>query len=96
MSYDVTVGGESFNYTSNMRPFFKQFGVYPPDWAGRTRHEVARDIGKALERIQSLEPSVLRAGYDNPNGWGSVDTAVAFLRQVREACLVPDRVEVFW
>lgn len=98
MSYDVAVGGESFNYTSNMRPFFRQFGVDPKQWAGRHRHVVASEIAKALEQIATIEPSVLRAGYDSPNGWGSVETAVEFLREVRAACLYepPEWVEVSW
>ena len=98
MSYDVTVGADSLNYTSNMRRFFADFGVYPPDWHGRNRHAVGREITAALAKIERADRDALRAEYDAANGWGRVDTAIGFLRKVRNECVreLPDDVKVWW
>ena len=98
MSYDIYAGGQWFNYTSNMRRFFSDFGVYPPDLDGLTRYEVADRIDRALATIGENQMEALRAEHDAANGWGSVPTAVEFLEEVRQACRyeIPERVEVSW
>lgn len=97
MSYDVDAGGREFNYTSNMGEFFRDFGAYPGDWQGHTRHYVGDEIDTALAKIEVMNRSDLKLKYDPPNGWGSVEGATAFLREVRDACRweVPEKVEVW-
>lgn len=100
MSYDVTAGGESFNYTSNMSRFFKDFGVYPGSWEGRNRFEVADEIDLAFTSIEANQISALKSEYDAPNGWGDVEGATKFLREVRGGCrmeayVIPDSVSVW-
>lgn len=96
MSYDVTAGGEWFNYTSNMHRFFKDFGAYPGDWEGRSRYEVADELDVAIKQIQSNDLDALKREYDAPNEWGEVGSATQFLRKVRDACRreLPVNVEV--
>lgn len=98
MSYDVYVGGEGHNYTSNLRAFFIDFHVYPPDWKGRPRAEVAAEIEAGLAMIRSNDLPTLRAEYNPPNGWGSVDSAIEWLSEVRVSCLreLPEMVGVSW
>lgn len=96
MSYDVTVGNADFDYTSNMRGFFRDFGVHPSTWDGRPASEVAEQISAGLQDIIVQNQIDLGKRYDSPNGWGSVPTAIRFLLQVKDACLqAPDQqVEV--
>lgn len=98
MSYDVSIGSEGFNYTSNMAQFFRDFGVYPPDWKGRSRAEVAAEINAALLRIMEIPTAELAEDYDAPNGWGDVTSAIEFLTKVRDAglAIIPNTVEVSW
>ena len=98
MSYDVNAGKDWVNYTSNMRRFFTDFDVYPPDWDGASRHEVADRIDAALVSINVNQMSTLKDEYDAPNGWGTVDTAIGFLTRVRDACRyeLPEKVQVSW
>lgn len=97
MSYDVDAGNGEFNYTSNMSRFFTDFGVYPPEWDGIHRHEVADRIDAALVSINANQLTSLKAEYDSPNGWGKVENAISFLQRVRDACRyeVPERVKVW-
>jgi hypothetical protein len=98
VSYDVIAAGEDLNYTANMREFFKDFGVYPPDFDGKTRYQVADMIDDALKDIQSRDPQELATKYNAENGWGSVRSAVEWLKRVRMACRkeLPMKVQVFW
>lgn len=98
MSYDVYIGHEWANYTSNMGQFFRDFGVYPPDWKGRPRREVALEINAALIKIVEIPTPELAEKYDAPNGWGDVESAIQFLIKIRDAGLapIPETVEVSW
>lgn len=98
MSYDVDAGTDWHNYTSNMRRFFSDFDVYPPDWDGVDRFEVADRIDKALESISANRIETLKAEYDAPNGFGHVETAIEFLEKVRDSCRreIPQKVSVSW
>ncbi len=98
MSYDISIGQGWHNYTSNMAAFFRDFGVYPPDWNGMKRSEVAKSIEAGLEKISQHEIADLASKYDAPNGWGSVETAVGFLRSVLvdANAVMPEVVEVSW
>jgi hypothetical protein len=96
MSYDVDAGIDSHNYTSNMRQFFVDFGVYPPSWNGKDRNVVADEIDGALASIEANRLETLKAEYNAPNGWGDVETAIKFLRSVRNSCRreIPQTVHV--
>lgn len=96
MSYDVQAGLDWHNYTYNMSRFFTDFGVNPKSWDGLGRLEVARRIDAALSKIEQRDLAELKAGYDSPNGWGDVETAIGFLRSVRDSCLqtIPRKVSV--
>lgn len=97
MSYDVTVGTKEFNYTSNMRKFFVDFGVHPRDMHGEPPHEVAFRIAQALKDILLYGFEDLKSEYDAPNGWGSVEGAIRFLMDIYMACITEpdvDTVEV--
>lgn len=98
MSYDVVVGPDWYNYTSNMSRFFRDFDVYPPDWDGRDRFEVADKIDHALESISVNRIETLKAEYDTPNDWGHMETAIEFLKKVRDSCRreIPQKVSVSW
>jgi hypothetical protein len=98
VSYDVTVAGEWFNYTSNMYEFFKDFDVYPPNWHGIDRHDLADKIDAALVKVAAEPIGDMREKYDAPNGWGDVESAVEWLTKVRDAARVEitDKVGVSW
>lgn len=101
MSYDVEVGGEDVNYTSNMRPMMSEFGMYPPDWDGRNRREVGLEIGAGLRRLvreRDADRAAFDRKYDAPNGWGSVDTALRWLLGIYFACFyeMPETVRVWF
>lgn len=87
MSYDIDVSNEEFNYTVNMRQFFVDFDVFPKDWDGVHRDEVAAQIDHALKLIGMHDIELLKEAYDSPNGWGKVENAITFLRKVRAACV---------
>lgn len=103
MSYDVYVGNQSFNYTTNMGLFLQDFGAHPHDWADRDRKEVGREIGEALRKIAKLKKhdggwQVLDILYSAPNGWGDVEGATRFLIHVWSACFeeISDTVDVWY
>ena len=97
MSYDVTVGGEWFNYTSNMSKFFRDFDVYPPDWDGIRRYALSHTLKHGLANINSFDRAALAKKYDAENGWGSVDSAIDWLERIYEASVKElDIVEVSW
>lgn len=85
MSYDVDVADQSFNMTSNLRQFFKEYDAYPPDFHGQIADGIADLIDAALSQIV-LEPVSLLSGFDAPNGWGRWEQGVKFLMGVRDAC----------
>lgn len=89
MSYDVTVLLSEFNYTSNMRKLFIDFDVYPPDWNGLPRAAVAVKLIVGLEKLHAEDMNTLGEKYDADNGWGTVESAIAWLEGIRDACLAP-------
>ena len=98
MSYDVDAGKDWHNITSNLGKFFNDFGVYPPDWDGKPRREVADQIDLALQSISANRLETLKAEYDSPNGWGKVENGIKFLEKVRDSCRyeLPEEVRVWW
>ncbi len=67
--------------------FFTDYKVHPKhDLDGLTAGEAAARIDKALKDIY-LEPLyVLRGKYNPPNYWGSVDSAIAWLKLIYDYC----------
>lgn len=98
MSYDIDVYGESRNYTSNMAQFFRDFNVYPPNWDGKNRDQVAAEISNGLADIYSWPMSILKLKYDAPNGWGDVASAITLLEDIHRFCTMKhdETVEVSW
>jgi len=84
VSYDVSIGEEWFNYTSNMREFFIAFGAYPMDWNGAAAKEVEISITYALQAIATHPTSYLQE-FSADNGWGSWESALYWLWEIRDA-----------
>lgn len=100
MSYDVDIGGQSFNYTYNLSRLFLDHvggGDARGLWAlsGRTGAEAVPILADAFDRLEVTrrrnwreavgEPGMCEL-YDPPNGWGSTLGAVVFLGQLLAAC----------
>lgn len=97
MSYDVSIGDDSFNYTYNVSALFHDHidgGLKSLD--GLTGKKSAEVLGEAFDRIHSTLLSVwvrdevgeplFCARYDSTNGWGSTVGALIFLAQIMAAC----------
>ena len=90
----VDAGGEepvwvelySGNYTHNVVPMWEKAGVY--DALYNSGGKLAGEIVDALERgIHHMESHPDEYKALNPeNGWGSYEGALAFLREVADAC----------
>jgi hypothetical protein len=105
MSYDLYIGDESYNYTSNLAPLFYQHmpaergqgGLH--ELHGLTGKQAAEVLGSAFSRIHSTyiacgSAKVFRAKYDAENGWGSTDGALLFLGRFMAACHANPRKKV--
>lgn len=102
MSYDVSIGKVSLNYTWNGNALFfdhipamrRSGGINELD--GLTGRQAAAVISDALDRIVSTQRNLQRDGdigaplfcarYDPPNGWGSTVGALIFLSRILAAC----------
>jgi hypothetical protein len=95
MSYDISIGDEWFNYTYNCSTMFQlafddEEGIYVLDnCTGKCAASFLRNaIDYFHENAKTLEKL-------NPtNGWGSYDSALAFLISLREECLRNTRKRV--
>lgn len=90
MSYDVDIGDAEFNYTWNMGPMFRA-GM--PDGIaglnGLTGRQAFKRLDAALTKLSKeryADEFGFRAKHNAPNGWGDVDSAFQFLRELRAAC----------
>lgn len=110
MSYDVSIGPRSFNYTSNASALFYDHiadvtaggGIH--ELHGKTGREACQIIQEALERINRTRHDLWSvnavgepkffARYDAPNGWGSALGAILFLSQILGACAEHPRKRV--
>lgn len=110
MSYDVSIGKESFNYTSNVAALFydhipkqdSRGGLHELD--GKTGKQALAIIRSAFDRIQNTRRQLWREGatgdpelcakYDAPNGWGSTVGGLLFLAQIMAACTENPRSRV--
>lgn len=97
MSYDIMVGDDDFNITSNLSEFFSDFGAHPKDMNGKTGEEVAAMIALAIDRIADTDLRTLEC-YDDPSGWGKWNHGLKFLMGVRDGCRNDKEatVEVSW
>jgi hypothetical protein len=106
VSYDISIGGEGFNYTSNLAPLFYEH--IPPQHGergglhelnGLTGKQACAVLSNAFERIHgtyinSGSTRQFRAKYDAENGWGSTDGALLFLARIMAACHANPRTKV--
>ena len=110
MSYDIDIGSQCFNYTSNVSKLF--YDHIPADRSRGGLHELHCLTGKqalpvlasAFEAMNRTYLNVWRDGdvgataftskYDAPNGWGSTVGALFFLAQVMAACAANPRCKV--
>lgn len=109
MSYDVSFKaklegtdqwvrvGNTINHTSNTGEMIeKACGLRPSAWDGKKCTEMVEILKDAIYEIQS-KPDEYRK-YESPNGWGTMNSTVAFLEEVRENCVeFPTAVlDVYW
>ena len=105
MSYDLYIGDESFNYTSNLASLFYDHipaqrdrgGLH--ELRGLTGRQAANLLADAFERIhathfRSGSTRAFRSKYDAENGWGSTDGALLFLARFMGACHANPRKRV--
>lgn len=99
MSYDVSIGDCSFNYTSNVSHFlYKHFpnGNGLHGICGMTGKQAQSEFSGFWESVHRElidlckegdvgEPN-LCARYDAPNGWGSLVGAIIFISRIQSAC----------
>ena len=102
MSYDVSIGDKSFNYTGNVSRLF--YDHIPSETSngglhelhGRTGKQACVILQKAFERLSATRRDLYVdrvAGeprfcekYDAKNGWGSAVGALMFLGEILAAC----------
>jgi len=96
MSYDVSIGDESFNYTWNMYQFFADH-IAGEENGGGINELMDKDGTEAFIIIRAAMENIVRTyrdmgnvpmqeKYNAPNGWGSVIGAILFLSQIMGAC----------
>lgn len=95
MSYDVSLeietGGDSSaqvfwrNMTSNVAPMWRKAGADIADMDGRTAAECAPILAAAVTAMET-DPAAYKL-MDPPNGWGSYETCLDFLRSIHAACV---------
>lgn len=91
MSYDVTIGSDSFNYTWNLGAFFRDHS--PMGIAGLnglTGRDGAEYLWAMMRQINATYDRIGENGmsykYNPANGWGSVVGAVLWLTRIMAAC----------
>lgn len=110
MSYDVSIGSESFNYTSNVSNLFydhipvkrSRGGIHEID--GLTGAQAARVLGEAFGRMNGTRHRLYVDGargeprfdleYSAANGWGSAIGGIIFLGEIMGACVANPRKRV--
>jgi len=110
MSYDVSIGDFSGNYTSNVAALF--YDHIPAERSRGGLHELHGLTGRqavdvlrnAFNRIHSTKINGWShdqvgepgfcARYDAPNGWGSAIGGLIFLSQILAACAAHPRRRV--
>ena len=98
MSYDVSfkaklegaerwvyVGPEWINHTSNTSAKIKEVcGSYPSEWDGKKCSEMLPVITQGCDRLRSHSQEYRQ--FEASNGWGTVETTLKFLNDIRLAC----------
>lgn len=86
-----TVKVASFNITHNLNKMAMEAAIYEPLWRPE---EVWADARAAdLEPLlREAIPEIIRnrdeyAEFDAPNGWGTIDDFIRFIREVHSACV---------
>jgi hypothetical protein len=109
MSYDVSIGAHSFNYTSNLSKLFHacisdnegKTGIAALD--GKTGAVAASILAGAFDAANNLHARVwtvkdgatkFRETYDAPNGWGDVEGGLIFMARIMAACQANARKRV--
>ena len=110
MGYHVSIGKDTFNYTSNVRALFydhiqetdSRGGLHVLD--GKTGKEGAAILRDAFFRINRTKLDLWErddigepafcAKYDAANGWGSAVGALIFLAQIMAACAANPRKRI--
>lgn len=110
MSYDVTIGREWFNYTSNVSKLFydhiperdSRGGLH--ELHGKTGRQACTILREAFDRIHQTRNETWSQDqtgdvqfcekYDAPNGWGSTVGALLFLSRIMGACAANPRAKV--
>ena len=102
MSYDVdlyadTGGPERVsvferNHTSNTAVMWREAGCDLAEYNGRPAAELVAPLELAVADIE-FRPGHY-AQWNPPNGWGSVETTLEFLRDIRDGCLAHPQTTV--
>jgi hypothetical protein len=92
---EADVQGGSFNYTSNMSPAWREAGILFHEWHHKPVREVLDALRSGIATMEAHKDEYARR-FDSPNGWGSMETLLPFLKSVLAACeRCPDgRMEV--
>lgn len=110
MSYDVSIGHDSFNMTYNVSRLFydhiagNENGGGLRELHGVTGKQALSMLRQAFDRINRTRHELWKnnivgepefcAKYDAPNGWGSTVGALIFLAQIMAACAENPRKKV--
>lgn len=97
MSLDITLWGSmcpccghrnyvgDFNITHNLAPLAKELNVYELLWLADEEIVPIEDalplISAAVERLENENLS----RFDSPNGWGTAEHFLNFLREIKES-----------
>lgn len=91
MSYDVHIGNNSFNYTSNLSGFFKEIIHDEENEFKEGLYVLHAMLG--CEALPILKEAFQKAHYhddlstfDIPNGWGTAHGALHFLARIAIDC----------
>ena len=79
------------NYTSNMKKFFVDFGVYPKDFDGGTPESVREALKAGLANILveiRKDRAALDTKYNPANKWGNVQSAINWLTEMEQKLAV--------
>lgn len=82
----------SRNHTSNTAQMWRDAGCDLAEFDGKLAFELADSLQQAISKIEA-SPDDYRK-YEPSNGWGDLDTTLAFLRGIYEACTVHPRAVV--
>lgn len=105
MSYDVSIGRHSFNYTSNVsRMWYDHIPDYGNGGGLRELHGLSGKaavavLNEAFSRLNSARPAEGRdhsffSQYDAANGWGSAYGGLIFMARIMAACAQNPRKKV--